>query len=176
MRQLSSSRRFDLLKSPARIEARRLIPGSPAACPCSDVSGSAGRAKRHRGPARSSLLCMAVAKAPILPQYNRQTVRAEEWLLDQQIFQGVDKAVVAALAQACRSEDISEGQEIQSRGQKLQDLLILREGKALQDNQPDVQGRGAASPVHRILKISHHKSSQATSYDSRGVHNPCRAW
>lgn len=83
---------------------------------------------------------MAVAKGAILPQYNRQTVRAEEWLLDQQNFQGVDEAVVAALAQACRSEDISEGQEIQSRGQKLQDLLILREGKALQVNQPDAQG------------------------------------
>ena len=111
---------------------------------------------------------MAVARGPILPQYNRQTVRAEEWLSDQQNFQGVDKAVVAALAQACRSEDISEGQKIQSRGQKLQDLLILREGKALQENQPDAQGRGAASPVHCILNISHHKSSHATSYDGQG--------
>ena len=95
--------------------------------------------------------------------------------MDQQIFQGVDKAVVAALAQSCRSEDISEGQEIQSRGQKLQDLLILREGKALQDNQPDAQGMGAASPVHCIL-IAHHKSSHDTSCDGQGVHNSCRAW
>ena len=119
---------------------------------------------------------MAVATALMLPQYNRKILKAEEWLLDQQIFQGVDKGVVAALARACRSEDIPEGQEIQSRGKKLPDLLILRKGKAMQDDQPTAQGRGGASPVHCIDYVSNQSASHVTSYDGHGVHNSCRAW
>ena len=119
---------------------------------------------------------MAVATATVLPQYNRQIIKAEDWLTHQQIFQEVDKGVVAALAKACRSEDIPEGQEIQSRGKRLPDLLILREGKALQENQPNVQGRGGASPVHCILYSLHHEARYVTGYDGQGVQNSCRAW
>ena len=76
----------------------------------------------------------------MLPQYNRRTLRAEEWLLDQQTFQGLDKAVVAALAQACRSEEIAKGREIQYRGQRVPDLLILREGEGPARGKPQCPG------------------------------------
>jgi len=88
---------------------------------------------------------LAAAAAPAAQQYRRQAVKAEEWLIQQQLFRGVDQALITQLAQACRSEDIYKGQVIQDRGQKVQDLLILREGHAKQDGLPNDQGGQALS-------------------------------
>ena len=82
-------------------------------------------------------------------------MKAEEWLIQQQLFRGVEQAVVSQLAQACRSEDTYKGQIIQDRGQKVQDLLILREGHAKQDGLPNDQG-GQALSCNRHALCAHH--------------------
>ena len=94
-------------------------------------------------PARNrSSVTRAVAKAPAVQQFRRQAVKAEEWLVEQQLFQGVDEAVISRLAQCCQSEDVLTGQTVQSSGQKVQDLFILRQGRVQQQGQPSEQGEG----------------------------------
>lgn len=69
--------------------------------------------------------------------------------MGQEAFTGFEKAVILKLAQTCRLEEIYGGQLIVGTGQKLQDLLILREGRAQQENLPDAQGRTTTeSPRH----------------------------
>ena len=70
-------------------------------------------------------------------------MKAEEWLVEQQLFQGVEEAVISRLAQCCQSEDVLKGQTVQYSGQKVQDLLILRQGHVQQQGQPSEQGEEA---------------------------------
>ena len=86
-------------------------------------------------------MCSALAQAPIAQRYERQTIKAEEWLVGQQLFTGLSSDVISDLAQACQSEEVYRGQVIEARGTKLQDLLIVREGSAQQEGQADAQGQ-----------------------------------
>ena len=65
--------------------------------------------------------------------------------MEQQLFKGVEEAVLTRLAQCCQAEDVLKGQIIQSSGQKAQDLLILRQGHAQQQGQLSEQGEQASS-------------------------------
>ena len=92
---------------------------------------------------KSSHVSQAVANAPAAQQYRRQAVKAEEWLGQHHLFKGVEEAVLFRLAQCCQAEDVLKGQIIQSSGQKVQDLLILRQGNAQQQGQLSEQGEQA---------------------------------
>ena len=70
-------------------------------------------------------------------------MKAEEWLGQHQLFTGVEEAVLSRLAQCCQAEDVLKGQIIQSSAQKVQDLLILREGHAQQQGQLSEHGEQA---------------------------------
>ena len=70
--------------------------------------------------------------------------------MQQQLFKGVDEAVMFRLAQCRQSEDVLRGQIIHPSDQKVQDLLILRQGHAFQQGQPSEQGEQALCS-HLIL-------------------------
>lgn len=63
--------------------------------------------------------------------------------MQQQLFKGVEEAVVSRLAQCSQSEDVLGGQVIHPSGQRVQDLLILRQGHVRQLGQPSKQGKQA---------------------------------
>ena len=86
-------------------------------------------------------MCSALAHAPEAQRYERQTAKAEEWLVGQKLFTGLSSDVISDLAQACQSEEVYKGQVIEARGTKLQDLLIVREGSAQQEGQTDARGQ-----------------------------------
>ena len=90
---------------------------------------------------RNSLASSALAQAPTTQRYERQTAKAKEWLVGQQLFAGLSSDVISDLAQACRSEEVCQGQVIEAKDSKLQDLLIVREGSAQQEGQADARGQ-----------------------------------
>ena len=86
-------------------------------------------------------MCSALAQAPKAQRFERQAAKAEEWLVGQQLFTGLSSDLILDLAQACQSEEVYKGQVIETKGTKLQDLLIVRQGSAQQEGQADPRGQ-----------------------------------